>query len=114
MNIKIFRANRGEGKTKWLVNHAIEAYEAGYELVYLGGDVSRMHFANMWRSEMHEPFPAKPVYEVMLNKKSDGHKYCLLTDDLIENIGIATSLANNLNSNEHMWFITMGAEDFVN
>lgn len=114
MNIKIFRANRGEGKTKWLVNQAIEAAEAGYELVYIGGDVARMNFANMWRSEMHNQFPAKSVYEAMLDDKSSEHKYCLLTDDLIENIGGLTSWAHNLSSNEHMWCITMGAEDFVN
>lgn len=114
MNIKIFRANRGEGKTKWLVNQAIEAAEAGYELVYIGGDVERVHFANMWRSEMHKPFPAKTAYEVMLDKQQDEHKYCLLTDGLIENIGRATSWSHNLKGNEHMWCITMGAEDFVN
>lgn len=114
MNIKIFRANRGEGKTKWLVNQAIEAAEAGYELVYIGGDVARMNFANMWRSEMHNPFPAKSVYEAMLDDKPSEHKYCLLTDDLIENIVGVTSWAHNLSGNEHMWCITMGAEDFVN
>ena len=35
-NIKIFRANRGEGKTKWLVERAKECAEAGYHLYYIG------------------------------------------------------------------------------
>ena len=55
MNVQIFKANRGEGKTKWLVERAIEAKEAGYELIYVGGDPSDVN--NMWMMQMHEMCP---------------------------------------------------------
>ena len=35
-NIKIFRANRGEGKTKWLFERAVEEISNGKHLYYVG------------------------------------------------------------------------------
>ena len=111
MEIKIFRANRGEGKTEWLVDRGIEAIEAGYELIYVGADQSAVN--NMWMSKMHEMCPAKQTYRVFEHKVDNSVKYCFLTDDLMDNLSYASSWRTLIKNLDGLWYITMNAEDFV-
>ena len=114
MNVKIFRASRGEGKTKWLVDRAIEAKEAGYELVYIGRNKFRDIFADRWMAEMHEVCPVKSAASIVQYNVDDGVKYCFLTDELMYNFECVNPWKSALSSTDNIWYITMDAEDFVN
>jgi len=114
MNVKIFRANRGEGKTKWLVNRAIEAKEAGYELVYIGSDKFKNHFDNRWMAEMHEMCPVKSAASILQYNPDDSVKYCFLTDELMHNFTCVHPWKSALSNTNNIWYITMDAENFVN
>lgn len=112
MNIKIFRANRGEGKTKWLFERAVEAYENGYELYYAGKDTTMDSLLKMWRAEMHS---ACPIKQLDLLFYADSKKqYCFLTDELISNLARVGVHLYNIKQTNYIWYATMDKEDFVN
>lgn len=112
MEIKIFRANHGEGKTEWLVERAIEARANGYELIYVGGNIEAIN--KMWMAKMHEMCPAKPVYRVFECKMNNADKYCFLTDNLMENLSYVTAWHTLMKNTYGVWYVTMCDEDFVN
>ena len=108
-NIKIFRGNRGEGKTKWLAERAKECTEAGYKIYYVG---SALSFDSV-----------KRVYEVMYHERcpieygnTDGvtRDYCFFTDGFIDNTRAIAELKPFIVENGCEWYITMSKEDFVN
>ena len=114
MNVKIFRANRGEGKTKWLVDRAIEAKKAGYELVYVGNKKAQDKFEHRWTAEMHELCPLKSVISIFTPNIDSRVKYCFLTDDLIDNFTCIHPWQDTFSNADNVWYITMDAANFVN
>lgn len=108
-NIKIFRANRGEGKTKWLVERAKECAEAGYNLYYIGWMPSYKKVKMLYEATYHEICPIK---------SDEGYKSttnnCFFTDELMENVTPSFPHWYEVMEHNSPWFITMSKEDFVN
>lgn len=113
MNIKFFKAYRGEGKTKWLFERAVEAKNDGYKLVYVGKPETMQGLANMWKFEMHELCPIEMV-GYALEKVSIGAKYCFLTDELLMNMGDVGFYYSIVREKDGVWYITMDQSNFVN
>lgn len=115
IDIKIFRANRGEGKTKWLLDRAIEAKENGYELRYIGNASTMVSIVDMWRAELHERCPIK-MLDDWLHIDPSLAKYCFLTDELTAN-SVKLDIWKGVFENrgvDGVWYITMCNEYFVN
>ena len=110
MNVKFFRAYRGEGKTKWLFERAVEAKNDGCKLVYVGKSETMQSLADIWRAEMHEVCPIMLAdYEHL---PSCG-QYCFLTDELIQNMGTVGFYYPILSDKDGVWYITMDKSNFV-
>lgn len=112
-DIKIFRANRGEGKTKWLFERAVEARDAGCELWYIGANGTMFGLSEMWRAEMHEPCPIKNT-NGSYGPQSKTANHCFLTDEFIPNMYMAGFWSNIVKQFDGTWYITMDTGDFVN
>lgn len=111
MEMKIFRCCRGGGKTKWLLERAVEARDTGYNLWYVGGKGTMKSLSDMWMAELHELCPIKNVQDLSFIKKP--RSACFLTDGLIENmneVGFWKSVADTVDG---AWYITMDKEFFV-
>lgn len=109
---KIFRAGRGEGKTKWLLDRAIDADINDGELYYVGSKKTMFQLVEMWMAQEHTLCPIKHIENV--------HHYDLLdkvyffTDGLIENIDDVSSVCDTARAKGVTWYVTMNKEDFVN
>ena len=112
MNVKFFRAYRGEGKTKWLFERAVEAKNDGYKLVYVGKSETMQSLADTWKAEMHEICPIELVNDVIDNAGLRG-KYCFLTDELTANMGTVGFYYYMLSEKDGMWYITMDKSNFI-
>lgn len=113
MNIKIFRANRGEGKTKWLFERAVEAYESGRDLYYVGSNNTMEAFTYMWEANMHTKCPIINTFNTW--KTIDPLKsHCFITDGLLSNAGYVADAKTYLMQLDGVWYMTMDKEDFVN
>lgn len=110
MNIKIFRANRGEGKTKWLFERAVEEYNKGKDLYYVGNLTTMRGLTDMWEVNMHERCPIIPIKEVSVFAKP----YCFITDDIFRCMHEVNHWLDYAEKNDGAWYITMNKEDFVN
>ena len=107
-NIKIFRANRGEGKTKWLVEQAQIEYDNGKKCICFGKDE---HFANIWASIRHEACPVEfrsHFYGISLDSDT-----CIFIDEFFSNNELR-DVAAAMDVGNATWYITMNKEDFVN
>ena len=113
MEIKIFRANRGEGKTKWLFDRAAEAYDAGYELYYVGTNKSMDGIVDRWLEERKEACPVRDIYQRWMPLVKQ-QKYCILTDGVFENAGYIGDIIDHLHRFDGVWYMTMDKEVFVN
>lgn len=113
MEIKIFRANRGEGKTKWLFERAVEAEAAGYELYYVGTSKSAEGIIDRWMEERKEVCPVRDIYQRWMPLTIQ-QKYCILTDGVFENAGYIDDIIGHLRQFDGVWYMTMDKEDFVN
>ncbi|MBO5712014.1 MAG: hypothetical protein J6R47_04175 [Acholeplasmatales bacterium] len=108
---RIYRGNRGEGKTKWLAENAIDCVtmtkgDDSKLLFYLGSCSRYENFCNKYESITHSKCPI-PRWE------HDDMRGCdsaiLFTDELMASINeIPCALPR-----DGIWFITMSAEDFV-
>ena len=110
-NIKIFRVNHGEGKTKWLVDRAIEARDNGATLLYVGCEQSQKRFEEAWMFETHTVCPIKNI-EFCTPRSTK--KYCILTDDLLENLWSVYRWYNFIDGRGCEWYATIDKECFVN
>jgi hypothetical protein len=108
-NIKIFRANRGEGKTKWLVERAKECAEEGRQLYYVGNLSTFDGVKSVYEATYCERCPIK--YGNMEDVTRD---YCFFTDEFIDNTRYIVDLKPFIVENGCDWYITMSKEDFVN
>lgn len=107
-NIKIFRANRGEGKTKWLVEQAQREYDAGKKCYCLGKYES---FANIWASIRHEACPIE--FRTHLYGLSLDANMCFFVDEFFYN-GCLRDIVTAMDIGNATWYITMDKADFVN
>ena len=109
MNLKIYTAKRGEGKTHWLFGKAVSAHESGKKLYYVGKPHTMRGLENMWESHMHTKCPivnACDVYSIEPNS-------CCLTDELFLNITSVGFFYDVVKDIEDMeWFITISQEVF--
>jgi hypothetical protein len=106
-NIKIFRANRGEGKTKWLVEQAQREYDAGKLCVFLGKHES---FANIWASIRHEACPIE--FRDHLYGVPFGEDLCVFVDEFFKNDCLRDIVAA-MSARHATWYITMDKAHFV-
>jgi hypothetical protein len=113
MDIKIFRANHGEGKTKWLFERAVEAYDAGYELYYVGTMKSMDGVIQRWMTELQSACPIRDVFQRWLPLVHQ-QKYCFLTDGVFPNAGYIGDIREHLSQFDGVWYMTMDKENFVN
>lgn len=112
IKFKVFRANRGEGKTKWLVNSAIELSKEDCDIYYVGDPKKMIHFEAMWMMETGTVCPVKHITELYIVPQE---RLCyFITDDFVENIDFVVSRWNEMKTRDAVWYITMGKEDFVN
>lgn len=109
-NIKIFRANHGEGKTKWLFERAVEESLNGKHLYYVGTERSMETLAGMWETTFHEKCP-------IINWCDDAKitkPCCILTDDMFGNLHDISLWFNFMKRYDATWYITADGEYFVN
>ena len=111
MEIKVFRAARGEGKTKWLLEHAIDERNAGYDVWYVGNRKTMESLSYMWQSEFRELCPIKNIGEWTNSTRSG--TYCFLTDNFLENVETVGFWKRVLDRENGVWYITMDKECFV-
>lgn len=109
---KIFRAGRGEGKTKWLLNQAIYAHNDGCELYYVGSQQTMFDLVEMWMAETHTVCPIKNIETGWHSYFGD--KMCFLTDDLIANAMYVGDWHKAAEQHQATWYATIDKEDFVN
>ena len=109
---RIYRGNRGEGKTKWLVENAIDSVViAGNNqeesmLFYLGTEQKYQNFRSMYEEIMHTKCPIERWDH---DDMRGCDKAILFTDELMNDINfIPYHLPES-----GIWFITMDASDFV-
>ena len=115
MDKKIFKGNRGEGKTKWLVDRAIDTVikfdqdildASEVQVFYIGDYATYSNFVRKYEEVMHTKCPIERWEHSDMN---GCHNAILFTDELIYNMPCVPS---NLPT-EGVWYITMDAEDFV-
>lgn len=108
-NIKIFRARRGEGKTKWLAERIKERAEAGYNCYYFGGDRSFNSVKEFYEATYHEICPIKRSDDYRCTGKN-----CFFTDEYFDNLVPIRMQQIGILFHDEPWYITMGQEYFVN
>lgn len=109
-NIKIFRANRGEGKTKWLFERAAEEQLNGKYLYYVGTEKTMKTLVEMWEATFHEKCPI-----VDWSESSDIIRpCCIFTDGLFDNLYDMSLWFNFMKRYDATWYITANKEYFVN
>lgn len=109
-NIKIFRANHGEGKTKWLFERAVEEHLNDKHLYYVGTERSKETLIGMWETTFHEKCPITDWSE-----SSDIIRpCCILTDEMFANLYDMALWFNFMQRYDATWYITVDKEYFVN
>ena len=109
-NMKIFRANPGEGKTKWLFERAVEESLNGKSLYYVGTDRTMESLVKMWEATFHEKCP-------MINWCDDDkivEPCCIFTDDMLANLLDMDLWLTFMKKYGATWYITVDKECFVN
>ena len=109
---KIFRAGRGGGKTKWLLDRAIDADINEGELYYVGSKKTMFQLVEMWMTQEHTLCPIKHIDSDWRRGFSD--KTYFFTDGLMDNLRNINSWCNKAEENGVTWYVTMDKEDFVN
>lgn len=108
-NIKIFRAKRGEGKTKWIAERAKECAEVGRKSYYVGNTLSFDCVKRVYEGMYYERCP------IEFGDATDVTRdYCFFTDELLDNTKVVAQFKPFIVENGCEWYITMSKEDFVN
>ena len=112
---RIFKGFRGEGKTNWLANEAIDAY-IGIKTVsdniddvvigYIGSEHNYKAFCEAYESLINHKCPIKHLISDNFETIKSG---IFFTDGLIDELPY---LPKGL-PESGLWFITMSSEDFV-
>ena len=103
----IFKANRGEGKTRWLVDRAIEYQDDTMHQYYLGSITGYNNFCAQYEAQMHKKCPIQHWASSNI-MYTTGYLICY-SDDLLDSFKHFPIMSNAI---EGDWFITMSAEDF--
>ena len=104
----IFKANRGEGKTKWLVERALDAEDAGIKVTYLGSFDRYEHFRRVYETISHHNCSITCVGKPGVIIDNCNQSY--LTDEFMDEFDKLPNIQRITTGN---WYITMSAEDFV-
>ena len=107
-NIKIFRANRGEGKTKWLI---VRINESEGTLYYVGGRTAFNGVKRLYEATYHK---VCPLILASWNDIVMTNNNFFFTDELIDNLITASNYKSYIIESGRPWYITMSKEDFVN
>lgn len=107
-NIKIFRANRGEGKTKWLAARIKECTMGNNRLYYVGSQSSFDSVKRVYESMYNKICPIERGDSALLTPND-----VFFTDELIDNAIIVARYKPYIVENGCDWYITMSKEDFV-
>ena len=110
-NVKIFRANRGEGKTKWLVEKIEEAYSQGLTPIYVGSSKDFDKIRDIWFAINNTICPLKYIEQCT---HISFHESCFFTDELLESAFYVSFWYREILGRGCAWYITMDKEDFVN
>lgn len=110
-NIEIFRANRGEGKTKWLVERAFDTYSQGYTPIYIGLNRDFDIIRDVWMAVIGTVCPIKYIDQC---KYISFEESCFFTDGLMESSLDVSFWSKDIIDRGRKWYITMSKEDFVN
>jgi hypothetical protein len=110
-NVNIFRAKRGEGKTKWLVERAFEEYTQGFTPIYIGLSKDFDIIRDVWRATIGTVCPIKDIAQC---KRISFQESCFFTDGLIESALDVSFWSKDILARGCKWYITMSKEDFVN
>jgi hypothetical protein len=107
-NIKIFRANRGEGKTQWLIDRINESEG---NLYYVGGTFAFNRVKRHYEAVYNKVCPLKLARwtDIMMTTNN-----CYFTDELIDDMTNAANYKSHIIEGGDPWYITMSQEDFVN
>ena len=108
-NVKIFRANHGEGKTRWLVECIKECADKGFSCHYIGWKPSFNQVKSLYEAVYHEICPLKHGESYQATSNS-----CFFTDGYFDNRVPVFSNQLYIFENQCPWYITMDKEDFVN
>ena len=111
LNKHIYKAGPGEGKTRWLVENAIDATivagSCGVELYYIGSPENYQRFQKLYEEIMHSICPI----ELWKHKDMVGCDEALLfTDDLMHELNWIPLGLPEVGT----WYITMDSRDFYN
>ena len=110
---RIYKGYRGEGKTKWLVENAIDSVVISAQnndettnLFYIGDIATYNNFVRTYEDIMHTKCPI----ERWDHKDMRGcNNAILFTDELMDNMNyIPCDIPEG-----GIWYITMSSEDFV-
>ena len=107
-NIKIFRANRGEGKTKWLIDRI---NESNGTLYYVGGRTAFENVKRLYEAVYNQvcPLSLASWNDILMTNNN-----CFFTDELIDNMITASNYKSYIIESGSPWYITMSKEDFMN
>lgn len=105
----IFKANRGEGKTKWLVERALNAQDNNLTPIYIGSADRYDLFCRVYEGFTHHKCMIEYHHKDIPLYHHSAH--CLLTDELMGEIHNIPFIGPAC---EGDWYITMSAEDFEN
>ena len=109
LNKHIFKANAGEGKTRWLVEKALQAQDEGViHIAYAGSLKGYINFSEVYEAQAHHKcnIPHISIDDGM----QPGIKSAILTDDLINEVNYLPRISEFA---EGDWYITMPAEMFI-
>lgn len=110
-NVKIFRANRGEGKTKWLVGKIEEVCSQGLTPIYVGSSKDFDKIRDIWFATNNTLCPLKYIDQC---SHISFHESCFFTDELLESAFYVSFWYREILGRGCTWYITMNKEDFVN
>jgi hypothetical protein len=109
--MKIFRAARGQGKTKWLVERIIEHEAEGKEMYYIGSVPSYERVVCLYQSTMHKRCPLINMTDKTPHWNAADEYF--FTDNLMDNLRAVASFAPIIREYSCTWYVTMDKEDFV-
>lgn len=109
-NINIFRAKRGEGKTRWLFDNAFKVRKDVDALYYIGSEETFKDFAYTWESNLHEKCPIIRLCRgIAINEPCS-----FFTDEMMRNLKEVSDWSDIVKRTKGNWYITMSEENFIN
>lgn len=108
LDYKIFKAGRGEGKTKWLCEQLLGEMEKGEldtDFIYIGPRASYLAFKDSFMRTYNIPCPIRPYDEQRIHRKE-----VFFTDELTHDMLFFNSYCL---PKDGVWYITIESSCFV-